>query len=319
MAVTVDEALKLARRGVPVFPCRADKVPLVKLGSGFKDATTDPDLIREWWSRWPDVLVSVRTGIKFVVLDIDCGKHVEAGQWYGRANLPATRTHITRSGGRHVLFQPDDRFRCTTSKICRGVDTKGINGCAIWWPACGFEVLHGGMLAPVPEWIIKQLEPQPCIAAPRVAYRPQPGDDARIADALRFINAEDRNTWLTVGMALHHHLGDAGSAIWDRWSQTSDKFDRRDQGRTWRAFGKKSGVTISTVFHLALRGGWKPPSLTDAEREVWRAAGLALRLWKPTAALDAFLQWCRNHCVNEEAARAAFGTILEKEACRADR
>jgi Bifunctional DNA primase/polymerase, N-terminal len=48
MAVTVDEALKLARRGVPVFPCRADKVPLVKLGSGFKDATTDPDLIREW-------------------------------------------------------------------------------------------------------------------------------------------------------------------------------------------------------------------------------------------------------------------------------
>jgi hypothetical protein len=108
-------ALELARHGVPVFPCRADKVPLVKLGPGFKDATTNPDLIKEWWSKWPDALVSVRTGIKFAVLDIDCAKHVEAAQWYGKANLPLTRTHVTRSGGRHLLFQPDERFRCTSA------------------------------------------------------------------------------------------------------------------------------------------------------------------------------------------------------------
>lgn len=162
IARNLDTALKLACHGVPVFPCRADKVPLVKLGPGFKDATTNPDLIKEWWSKWPDALVSVRTGIKFVVLDIDCSKHVEAAEWHGKANLPLTRTHITRSGGRHLLFQPDDRFRSTTSRICCGVDTKGINGCAIWWPACGFDVLHGGVLAPVPEWIIKALEPPPC-------------------------------------------------------------------------------------------------------------------------------------------------------------
>jgi bifunctional DNA primase/polymerase-like protein len=162
----LDAALKLARRGVPVFPCRADKVPLVKLGPGFKDATANPDLIKEWWSKWPDALVSVRTGIKFAVLDIDCAKHVEAAQWYGKADLPITRTHITRSGGRHLLFQPDERFRCTTSRICRGVDTKGINGCAIWWPACGFEVLLGDVLAPVPEWLIRQLEPPPPIEVP---------------------------------------------------------------------------------------------------------------------------------------------------------
>ena len=160
------EALKLARRGVPVFPCNADKIPLVKLGPGFKNASTNPDQIAAWWEQWPDALVSVRTGIKFVALDVDCTKHIEAAQWYGRANLPITRTHITRSGGRHLLFQPDERFRCTTSRICRGVDTKGINGCAIWWPACGFEVLHGDVLAPMPEWIIKALEPPPRVALP---------------------------------------------------------------------------------------------------------------------------------------------------------
>jgi Bifunctional DNA primase/polymerase, N-terminal len=162
----IDEALMLARRGVPVFPCTADKVPLVKLGPGFKHATTDPNLIKRWWSKWPDALVSVRTGVKFVVLDIDCAKHVEAAEWYGKANLPITRTHVTRSGGRHLLFQPDERFRNTTSRICRGVDTKGINGCAIWWPAEGFEVLHGDVLAPVPEWIIRQLAPPPPIVPP---------------------------------------------------------------------------------------------------------------------------------------------------------
>ena len=138
----------------------------MKLGPGFNDATTDPDQIREWWSRWPNALVSVRTGIKFVVLDVDCSKHVEAMQWYGKANLPPTRTHVTRSGGRHLLFQPDDRFRCTTSRICRGVDTKGMNGCAIWWPACGLDVLHGDTLAPVPEWIIKALAPPPPVMPP---------------------------------------------------------------------------------------------------------------------------------------------------------
>jgi hypothetical protein len=312
----VHEAIKLAGRGAPVFPCGDNKGPLTP--RGFKDATTDLDLISTWWSRWPNALIGVPTGIKFVVVDIDCSKHVEAAQWYGRANLPITRTHVTRSGGRHVLFKPDDRVRNTASKICRGVDTRGAGGYIIWWPVCGFDVLHGETLAPVPEWIIKQLEGEPRIET-RAVWRPQPGDDERIADALRFICPDDRDTWLTVGMALHHHLGVAGRAIWDRWSQSSDKFARGDQDRTWRAFGKKSGVTIASIFHLALRGGWQPPRLTEDEREVWRTAGLALHLWGPAEAKTLFFKWCGSHGVSDEDARKVFGTILEKEVCRADR
>jgi bifunctional DNA primase/polymerase-like protein len=180
----VQEALKLAGKGVPIFPCNANKVPLVKLGPGFKDATTDPDLIRRWWSKWPDALVSVRTGIKFVVLDIDCVKHIEAQEWYGKASLPITRTHVTRSGGRHLLFQPDERFRNSSSKICRGVDTKSVNGCAIWWPACGFEVLHGDVLAPVPDWIIKALKPPPPIVQPSPREVRSPAQAQRKVDGI---------------------------------------------------------------------------------------------------------------------------------------
>src|SRR5262249_19032390 len=123
----------------------------------------DPDQIAACWARWQEALIGVPTGIKFVVLDIDCGKHVEAAQWYGRANLPLTRTHITRSNGRHLLFKPDARVGNSVSKICRGVDTPGPGGYIIWWPASGLDVLHGMTLAPMPEWIIKALEPPPPI------------------------------------------------------------------------------------------------------------------------------------------------------------
>jgi hypothetical protein len=55
----LDEALTLARRGTPIFPCRADKSPLTL--HGFKDATTNRDLIREWWMRWPEALIGAPT------------------------------------------------------------------------------------------------------------------------------------------------------------------------------------------------------------------------------------------------------------------
>src|SRR5262249_26631794 len=119
-------ALKLAREGVPVFPCKEDKRPFT--ARGFKDASCDADLVHKWWTDWPDALIGVPTGERFIVLDVDCAKHFEAAQWYGKANLPATRTHVTRSGGRHLLFRPDSRIGNSASKICKGVDVRGRGG-----------------------------------------------------------------------------------------------------------------------------------------------------------------------------------------------
>jgi Bifunctional DNA primase/polymerase, N-terminal len=151
-------AMNLVRQGLPVFPCRADnKAPLTT--NGFLDARTNSDIVQGWFTKWPDALIGVPTGIKFVVLDLDLTKHVEAQKWYSEAKLPLTRTHVTRSGGRHLLFEPNNVVRNTASKICRGVDTRGMGGYIVWWPACGLEVLHGGVLAPVPDWVIEALQP----------------------------------------------------------------------------------------------------------------------------------------------------------------
>jgi hypothetical protein len=259
-------ALKLAQRGTSVFPCinrpgqDDDKRPLTL--NGFKDATADADVVHEWWTRWPNALIGVPTGEKFVVVDVDL-QHEDAQQWLAdnRPRLPLTRTHSTRSGGKHYLFARNDKVKCSAGKLGPHIDTRGSGGYIIWWPALELEVLHAGVLAPVPDWIIEALSPKPSETRSR-AWLPRDDDDERIADALERIPADGRDMWLEVGMALHAHLGEAGRDLWDSWSRTSPKYDARDQDRTWRSFGKRSGVTIATVFHYARRGGWTPPRFT---------------------------------------------------------
>jgi hypothetical protein len=155
MSTKLAVALALASRS-PIFPCDNDKSPLTL--HGYKDATSDPDIIRKWWTKWPDALIGVPTGSKFVVIDVDL-QHHEAREWYGRANLPITRTHYTRSGGRHLLFKPNDGVKCSASKIWPHIDTRGERGYVIWWPAERLEVQHADVLAPVPDWIVARLNP----------------------------------------------------------------------------------------------------------------------------------------------------------------
>lgn len=87
-----------------------------------------------------------------------------------------------------------------------------------------------------------------------------PPDFDRINAALVFIPADDRDDWLTVGMALHAESrgSDDGFAAWDSWSRQSDKYNAKDQRRVWRSFGetKRQPVGIGSLFDLAKRHGY---------------------------------------------------------------
>jgi putative DNA primase/helicase len=93
------------------------------------------------------------------------------------------------------------------------------------------------------------------IQAPAKEWQPRGDDDQRIREALDHINADDRDAWCQIGMALKDYYGDSGRPLWDAWSRRSDKFNERDQDKTWRSF-RRNGIGIGTLFHHAKQAGW---------------------------------------------------------------
>jgi hypothetical protein len=66
-----EAALMYAIKAWPVFRLKPrDKVPMPG-SNGFKDATTDADVLMAWWRTNPNFNVGLRTGIAFDVFDID--------------------------------------------------------------------------------------------------------------------------------------------------------------------------------------------------------------------------------------------------------
>ena len=112
---------------LPCFPCASDKRPLIKAWP------TAAERIEPKPS-WP--LVGVPTGITFSVLDID----LDGLSWLASATLPPTRTHVTRSGGRHLLFRHREGLRTSKGQIAPGVDVRGEGGFVVWWPREGLAV-----------------------------------------------------------------------------------------------------------------------------------------------------------------------------------
>lgn len=145
----------------PVFPCHADKSPASP--NGFKDATKKPEELKRLFDKYPAPLLGVPTGAVsgFDVLDIDPRHGGDALLAENAHRLPITRTHDTRSGGKHLLFKHHEGLRNSASKIAAGVDVRADGGYVIWWPSTGLAVENETELAEWPEWLLERLKPKP--------------------------------------------------------------------------------------------------------------------------------------------------------------
>lgn len=132
--VMADAALDYAQNGWRVFPCwwRGDvaKAPIpAAVPHGHLDATSDPDLIRAWWRRWPHAMIGAPVPARLLVIDVDPRN---GGTIETLGALPDTLTAWSGrgDGGRHLYFlRPAGPIGWATRPV--GVDLKKDGYCIV--------------------------------------------------------------------------------------------------------------------------------------------------------------------------------------------
>lgn len=166
-------ALAYAAKGVPVFPCGAQKKPRIKKcelceeagrlpgdaeylacaatprdGHGLYDGNVDPERIARWWSRWPNAMIGTPTAGHLVVdLDVDPDQPMRSWDWWCSVAEPNgwqpndTLMVATPSTGVHIWWrQPRGAgVRNSASKVTPFVDIRADGGYAILPPSANHE------------------------------------------------------------------------------------------------------------------------------------------------------------------------------------
>lgn len=88
-------------------------------------------------------------------------------------------------------------------------------------------------------------------------------DDVR--DALDYVDANVRDTWIQMGMAIRSEFGDAGFDAWDQWSQSGHGYKPATARSVWKSF-KKAGVGLGTLIQQAKNAGYQPKKRSKEEQ-----------------------------------------------------
>jgi putative DNA primase/helicase len=149
-----EAAERYAKMGIPVFPvfeptasggcsCGDDgcssrgKHP--RIGRGHNAASRDLRKVRDWWTRWPNANVGLRTGPEagIWVLDIDTKDGAvtlaQIIELYGP--FEGVETATTGSGGTHVYFAWSGHPIGCSVGVLTGVDVRGEGGYVVAPPS----------------------------------------------------------------------------------------------------------------------------------------------------------------------------------------
>lgn len=140
-ATCLEAALFYAEQGLRTFALQpGQKIPHPHT-SGCKDATSDPDLIRAWWDRWPGSNVAIATGHLVDVVDIDgpVGIGSYARRILDDVGLPTGPAVVgvvctPRPGGKH-LYIPAAPGHGNRTSMLPGIDHRGAGGYVVAPPS----------------------------------------------------------------------------------------------------------------------------------------------------------------------------------------
>ncbi|WOD20760.1 bifunctional DNA primase/polymerase [Paraburkholderia kirstenboschensis] len=248
--------------------------------------------MREWWKLYPAANIGCHAGKSgLAVIDVDPRNGgVETFAELERLHGPivAEVETLTGGGGRHLFFLAPEGVKLSKA-LGKGVDLQSGNKYVILPPsvhpttgkryewAKGRDVSNRYALDGLPPWCCSRKEEVSANAAApldgedwglaiRGRWEGSPEAVERVKGMLALIPADERDTWIKVGAALHHYFegSDTGRELWDDWSEGSSKSDGDDQERTWRGFKANGAVTLGTVVHMAKEHGWTLPDLQVA-------------------------------------------------------
>ncbi len=180
MKNAVDAATQYASSGYRVLPlhgirdgrCTCGKTDCPSPGKhprtahGVKDASDDPDVIRHWWSRYPDANVGIAVGHGVLVLDIDPDKG-GLDSIRGKALPDASPCCRTGGGGWHYWFRvPDGVATKNATSVLPGIDIRTDGGYVVAPPSRHqtgryYEweqpLVPPDELPPAPDWLVQLL------------------------------------------------------------------------------------------------------------------------------------------------------------------
>lgn len=251
-------ALAYAARGWKVFPCKPEaKTPLTQ--QGFKDATTDPDQIRAWWSGAPDANIGLNLeGSGLTAIDADTYKpECEWETVRAAQQVPATLTQRSARGGTHFIFktEPGARYVGTAGE---GVDVKHKGYILLHPSRFGggtYQWQNDAPIAPAPVWLKR----------PERTLAETLGNSAGISgrtmgeveEALTWISPDrPYDPWNNILMAIHDEFDMDGVPLADEWSaRAPHRYRAGEVEAKFASFTRGGGITISTVFDLARKAG----------------------------------------------------------------
>lgn len=159
------------RRGLHVHPLRpGGKLP--RLERWQERATTEPRVIADWWSRWPDAGVGIATGAASGVVVVDVDPRHEGDESLRdlereHGETPATWRCLTAGGGLHIYFRHPGGRIANRVGLWPGIDLRGDGGYVVAPPtelgtgrAYSWEIgagPHEVALADAPGWLLARI------------------------------------------------------------------------------------------------------------------------------------------------------------------
>lgn len=256
-----------------IFPLNKDKAPAVPKGSNWQDYKGEIST--------PMVGVMIPKGLLVIDVDTYKGATTDAIEFALGTELDWASAELqkTLSGGMHYAFRVNGDVR-------QGSDLLGVDGFDTRVAGKGYIATGDGyenltffddvieaLRSPddfpeLSEEAIKALKHEDvenCDLMEVIASEPL---DLSIDEVTEYVTmlsddmADDQSSWLKVGMAIRHQLGDEGWPLFDAFSKRCpDKYDAKANKKRWESFAKRTPnnpVTFASVIDMA--GGVKAKS-----------------------------------------------------------